>query len=100
MKLIEKKCPNCGASLEFNKDSTSCRCEYCKREFEIERENTDKTSDNPEDYTLKRRKFDIVFSYIIMVAILLIIGIVITTEVRNDINNKGKSVISSYREID
>lgn len=41
MRLIEKECPNCGAGLHFTKDDTSCKCEYCKREFEIERD-TDK----------------------------------------------------------
>ena len=38
MKLIEKECPNCGASLSFTEKDKSCRCEYCKREFEIERD--------------------------------------------------------------
>ena len=41
MRLIEKECPNCGAGLHFTKEDTTCRCEYCKREFEIERD-TDK----------------------------------------------------------
>ena len=38
MKLIEKKCPNCGASLEFDENAKSCNCQYCHRSFEIERE--------------------------------------------------------------
>ena len=38
MRLIEKECPNCGAGLHFTKDDTTCKCEYCKREFEIERD--------------------------------------------------------------
>lgn len=38
MKLIEKKCPNCGASLEFGEKDKSCKCSYCHRSFEIERE--------------------------------------------------------------
>lgn len=42
MKLIEKECPNCGASLSFTKEDTSCKCEYCKREFEIERDENKK----------------------------------------------------------
>ena len=37
MKLIEKKCPNCGGSLEFSETDKSCKCEYCHRAFEIER---------------------------------------------------------------
>lgn len=39
MRLIEKKCPNCGASLSFGDTDKSCKCEYCKRSFEIERNN-------------------------------------------------------------
>ena len=39
MKLIEKKCPNCGASLEFSETAKSCKCDYCHRTFEIERDN-------------------------------------------------------------
>ncbi len=38
MKLIEKECPNCGAGLSFTKEDTTCKCEYCKREFEIQRD--------------------------------------------------------------
>ena len=51
MNLIEKKCPNCGASLEFNETDKSCKCEYCHRSFEIER-----TGDNLENYELVLRK--------------------------------------------
>lgn len=38
MELIEKKCPNCGGSLEFSETAKSCKCEYCHRAFEIERD--------------------------------------------------------------
>ena len=41
MRLVEKKCPNCGANLEFDEDDKSCRCTYCKRSFEIERDLND-----------------------------------------------------------
>ena len=46
MRLVEKKCPNCGANLSFGENEKSCKCEYCKREFEIERDtdNLDKIS--------------------------------------------------------
>ena len=52
MRLIEKKCPNCGANIEFEDDAKSCKCEYCKRSFEIERDNADKNSDDPKNYKL------------------------------------------------
>ena len=38
MKLIEKKCPNCGANLEFSDTDKSCKCSHCNSAFEIERE--------------------------------------------------------------
>ena len=41
MDLIERKCPNCGAGLEFNESDKSCTCQYCKRTFEIKRDLTD-----------------------------------------------------------
>ncbi len=44
MRLIEKKCPNCGANLEFSETDKSCKCEYCKRSFEIERDNNSSNS--------------------------------------------------------
>lgn len=46
MRLIEKECPNCGAGLHFTKDDTTCKCEYCKREFEIERDTEKKKLDD------------------------------------------------------
>lgn len=41
MKLIEKKCPNCGANLEFSENDKNCTCSYCHRSFEIERDQND-----------------------------------------------------------
>ncbi len=47
MKLIEKKCPNCGAGLTFDENSTNVQCEYCKMNYEIKRDDT--KIDNPEE---------------------------------------------------
>ena len=38
MKLIEKKCPNCGANLKFDKDDTEVTCKYCETSYEIQRD--------------------------------------------------------------
>ena len=38
MKLIEKKCPNCGAGLKFDDNSTSVTCEYCSKTYYIQRD--------------------------------------------------------------
>lgn len=36
MKIIEKKCPNCGANIKFKVGEHDARCEKCRREFAIE----------------------------------------------------------------
>ena len=38
MKLINKKCPNCGANLKFSLSDTSVTCEYCSTQVLIEHE--------------------------------------------------------------
>lgn len=38
MKLIEKKCPNCGAGLKFDDGATSVVCEYCNQTFYIQKD--------------------------------------------------------------
>ena len=40
MKLVEKKCPNCGAKLSFEKTDKEVMCKYCNQSYEIERENS------------------------------------------------------------
>lgn len=52
MKLIEKKCPNCGASLEFSETDKSCKCQYCHRAFEIERDNDTNVKDLAQQFNL------------------------------------------------
>lgn len=56
MRLIEKKCPNCGAGLEFEENDKSCKCDYCKRSYIIERENNDKKSISAENFNLSELK--------------------------------------------
>jgi uncharacterized Zn finger protein (UPF0148 family) len=40
MKLIEKKCPNCGANINFNLNDKEVKCSYCDTVFTIERDVT------------------------------------------------------------
>ena len=47
MKLIEKRCPNCGAGLSFNESDKNIHCEYCNMNYEIKRDDT--KIDNPEE---------------------------------------------------
>ena len=39
MRLIEKKCPKCNASLEFKATDTEVTCKYCRSSFIIEKDN-------------------------------------------------------------
>ena len=91
MRLIEKECPNCGAGLSFTENDKSCKCEYCKREFEIERDR-DKAKALVDQFDLTPIKgfaktFVKVFgiytigsfiaSFIIMIVTLIVIGLII-----------------------
>ena len=53
MKLIERKCPNCGATLEFKETDKSCKCKYCNSFYEIER---DEKEDLEKNIKLKKLK--------------------------------------------
>ena len=84
MKLIEKKCPNCGGSLEFSETDKSCKCEYCHRAFEIERDANLDVGDIAEQFNLSElegplKAFGImhivVTIFIFLVAIGMFVGI-------------------------
>ena len=71
MKLIEKKCPNCGAGLEFKDSDKSCKCAHCGSSFEIER---DKSIDNLNDqFDLK--PLDKAFSILSFVIFIVIFAV-------------------------
>ena len=71
MKLIEKKCPNCGAGLEFNENDKSCKCSHCGSSYEIEREkNDDYLFDQ---YNLKPVAIASAFSVVSFIPIFLIV---------------------------
>ena len=121
MKLIEKKCPNCGASLEFSETAKSCKCDYCHRTFEIERDNNGINIDfNLSELEAPAKAISKVFIIIsiifavIFVSVAVIIGISINNSSKdfdNFVNNgnskekiNGKSeeevVASNINDID
>jgi len=89
MKLIEKKCPNCGASLSFDSTDKEVTCKYCNVSFEIEREisdyiDTEKIGKlandilNPETFNLHRKMvnnfskiFIFVWAFIFIIALVM-----------------------------
>lgn len=38
MKLVEKKCPNCGAGLKFDENDTNVTCEYCNKMYYLQKD--------------------------------------------------------------
>lgn len=79
MKLIEKKCPNCGAELKFDKDSTEVKCNYCETSYFIQRDadlkSLAKDMFDSNDFILHRKmvsnlsKGIIIFSFIVFIFI-------------------------------
>lgn len=94
MKLIEKKCSNCGASLKFGENNTSCKCEYCGTAFEIKRDDSVKTSSISDQFSLNKLEKPLkIFG--LYVASTYIIGIIITVFVLIFISVFGYKVYES-----
>lgn len=81
MRLIEKKCPNCGASLEFNENDKSCSCQYCHRSFEIERDTSLDVKDLAQQFNLSELEkplkifsMGFTFTYIIFFVIFILVA--------------------------
>ncbi len=81
MRIIEKKCPNCGASLSFDSDDKEAKCNYCGQEFIIE---NDKKESNERltaaDFTLQKKlfkAFGITHTIITIFSILIFLGVFI-----------------------
>ena len=108
MKLIEKECPNCGAGLSFTVEDTTCKCEYCKREFEIERDKEKKKLDD--QYILSELKAPIkLFSYFTFGSFIthaiavsftfLIIIIILFGAIGGLYSSNNRKLIKSYSEL-
>lgn len=41
MKIVEKKCPNCGASLDFKVGESDIACSHCRRKFAVKYDGVD-----------------------------------------------------------
>lgn len=41
MKIVEKKCPNCGANLDFKVGERDVTCGHCRRKYAVEYDGTD-----------------------------------------------------------
>ena len=81
MKLIQKRCPNCGAKLKFDKNDDEVTCQYCETSFEIEREQSlsDIADDliDPEYFNLHKKVFNNIRRGTIFISIFMFIFILI-----------------------
>lgn len=76
MRIIEKKCPNCGANLEFNVGDKETKCKYCNTSFIIEDNNTNENKFSLDNINLKYIK---TFTAVHMVITGVIMIIIIST---------------------
>lgn len=107
MKLITRKCPNCGASLSFDENDKKVKCEYCKQDIVIEKE---PFVDNDEfllqiekvaskGLKMQSKMFTIVPIFIVIVAIILIFSIVFTFSRMGQKKNKENDIFNKRKEI-
>jgi len=83
MKLIEKKCPNCGANLKFENNSKEVTCNYCNATFIIDRENSKMHDEFSSEFINLQRKnvkrisnVVFIFSFVIFFIVILIFLII------------------------
>ena len=105
MKLIEKKCPNCGASLEIGENDKTCKCKYCHSVFQVERDEKEK-DDIEKSIQLKKlegplKVFGLYFigSYIVSGIIFLLVFIFIGIMIFAGIKSTEKVLIKNVSEL-
>lgn len=99
MRIVEKKCPNCGASLEFDENAKSCKCEYCKRSFEIERENN--TFGGDYNYSLTEKTFNVflLISFIVVFVFIGVVAFMVFTNIHFSETVKGSKLYTNVEEL-
>ena len=80
MKLVEKKCPNCGAKLSFENTDKEVTCKYCDMSYEIERgTNINELFEDvldPKDFVLHKKMIKNISKGIVIFSICMFIFIV------------------------
>lgn len=81
MRIIEKKCPNCQANLDFKVGERDVECKSCRRKFAIEYDHELEESHlQPSDFNLKpmraARNFIYITAIVIMIMGIIMFGIV------------------------
>lgn len=99
MKFKEKKCPNCGADLEFSETDKTCKCQYCKRSFEIERDMSDIEKFNlVYDKIHKPMKMFFIIPLVIFFIIFIFVIVMITGILKKQETN-DTSIFEEYQDL-
>lgn len=108
MKIIEKKCPNCGGNLDFKVGERDVRCESCRRKFAVEYDAdlnglSEKAMDalKAADISLRPvRKFMLamIIGFFVIVAIAVTISIIRINASRADFNKKVEQSQQEFEE--
>ncbi len=99
MKTIEKNCPNCGQPMQIDIESAETKCNYCKREFLIEH---DDTIENEEkrlekvNLVLKLQKRTFIIPLVLLVVILFLLTIFTIEEIKEQKEKYSKKDTISY----
>lgn len=98
MKIIEKKCPNCGGNLDFKVGERDVKCESCRRKFAVEYDAdisdlSEKAMDmlKAADVSLRpvRRVFIVFFcAFFLIVAVAITMSVISMINSRNEFNKK------------
>ncbi len=109
MKLVEKKCPSCGAGLKFNENDTNVVCEYCNKTYYLHKDEK-KIAKLDEAHLADAYKFinefgkplmkgpQLIIPFIIFT--FAIIGIFISIVVFNQIDNKPNIIEEHIQQIE
>ncbi len=108
MKIIEKKCPNCGGNLDFKVGERDVRCESCRRKFAVEYDAdlnglSEKAMDalKAADISLRpvrKIMLAMIIGFFVIVAIAVTISIIRINVSRADFNKKVEQSQQEFEE--
>jgi len=108
MKIIEKKCPNCGGNLDFKVGERDVRCESCRRKFAIEYDTnladlTEKAKDalNAADISLRpvrKIMLAMIIGFFVVVAVAVTFSIIQIANSRAAFNQRVEESQKQFEE--
>lgn len=79
MKLVERKCPNCGAKIIFNKEDKEAKCNYCNSSFSVEKDYGEEVAkivlERVQDNKLPKFLFIFIIVFIFLFSMIFIVNV-------------------------